>query len=69
MKFSNLHEKIKLTMEKFFWGGSCLTTFTIPINPENKTDILANLTLYYYLITSYKEHYTDKLMIWYFRDL
>lgn len=68
MKFSNLHEKIKLTMEKFFWG-SCLTTFTIPINPENKTDILAKLTLYYYLITSYKEHYTDKLMIWYFRDL
>lgn len=68
MKFSNLLEKIKLTMENSFWG-SCLTTFTIPINPENKTDILANLTLYYYPITYYKEHYTDKLMIWYFRDL
>lgn len=52
----------------FFWG-SCLTTFAIPINHANKTDILAKLTLYYYLITSYKEHYTDKLMIWYFRDL
>lgn len=46
------------------WGFipslACLTTCAVPINIENKTDILAKLTLYYYLITSYKEHYTDK---------